>query len=65
MSKGAEFREIGRLPGEDERPNKTSVVPPAEGPPAHGCNKDELVEEELSNPESITARNPNPAETRS
>ena len=43
--------------------NKTSVVPSAEGPPTHG-HKDKLTAEELANPESITARNPSPAETR-
>jgi hypothetical protein len=63
MSKGAESRETGRLPGEDEMSNKTSVVPPAEGPPTRGY-KDKLAEEELANPESTTTCNPNIAETR-
>jgi hypothetical protein len=63
MSKGTEFRETSRLPGEDEMSNKTSVVPPAEGPPIHGY-KDKLAEEELENPESTTTCNPNIAEAR-
>ena len=63
MSKGAEFRETGRLPGENEMSNKTSVVSPAEGPPTHG-HKDELAEEELANPGSAATYNPNIAEAR-
>jgi hypothetical protein len=62
---GAESHETGRLPGKDEVSNKTSVTSPAEGPPTHG-SKDKRVEEEMemANSESITARNPGPAETR-
>jgi hypothetical protein len=63
VSKGGESRGTGRLPGEDEVPNKTSVVSPAEGPPAHGY-KDKLAEEELANPESTTTYNPNIVEAR-
>ena len=63
MSKGGESRGAGRLPGEDEMSNKTSVVPPAEGPPTHG-HKDKLAEEDLANPESTITCNPNIAETR-
>jgi hypothetical protein len=63
MSKGGESRETGKLPGEDEMSNETSVVSPAEGPPAHG-SKDELAEEELANPESTITCNPNTAEAR-
>jgi hypothetical protein len=63
MSKGAEFRETGRLPGENEMSNKTSVVSPAEGPPTHGY-MDKLAEEELANPESTITCNPNIAEAR-
>jgi hypothetical protein len=63
MSKGAESRETGKFPGEDEMSNKPSVVPPAEGPPTHG-SKDKRAEEELANPESTTACNPSTAEAR-
>jgi hypothetical protein len=35
-----------------------------EGPPTCGHNRDKLTAEELANSESITARNPSPAETR-
>ena len=63
MSKGGEPRGTGRLPEEDEMSNKTSVVPPAEGPPTHG-HKDKLAEEELANPGSAIAYNPNLAEAR-
>jgi hypothetical protein len=63
MSKGGESRGAGRLPGEDEMSNKTSVVSPAAGPPTHG-HKDKLAEEELANPGSATTYNPNTAETR-
>jgi hypothetical protein len=64
MSKGGEpARGTGRLPGEDEMSNKTSVVPPAEGPSTHG-HKDKLAEEESANPESTTTYNPNIAEAR-
>jgi hypothetical protein len=51
MSKGGEHREIEGLPDEDALSNRTSVVPSAEGPPAHG-HRDELAAEELANPES-------------
>jgi hypothetical protein len=63
MRKGAESRETGKLPGEDEMSNKTSVISPAEGPPIHG-SKDKRAEEEMANPESAITRNPNMAETR-
>jgi hypothetical protein len=43
--------------------NRTSVVSPVEGPPAHG-HTDKLTAEELANSGSITTRNPSPAETR-
>ena len=43
--------------------NKTSVISSAVGPPTHEF-KDKRVEEEIANSESITARNPNSAETR-
>jgi hypothetical protein len=62
MTLGAESHETGRLPGEDELSNKTSVIiSPAEGPstrePRARC-----VEEELGNPESTIAVDPNLAE---
>jgi hypothetical protein len=63
MSKGGEPRGIGGLPGEDEMSNMTSVVSPAEGPQTHG-NEDKLAAEELANPESTAACNPNITETR-
>jgi hypothetical protein len=63
MRMGAESHETGRLPGEDEMSNKTSVISPAEGPPTHE-SKDKRVEEEMANPESTTTVNPNLAETR-
>jgi hypothetical protein len=63
MTTGAESHETGRLPGEDEMSNKTSVISPAEGPPTHGSSA-KRVEEELANPESTIAVNPNLAETR-
>jgi hypothetical protein len=63
MRMGAESHETGRLPGEDEMSNKTSVISPAEGPPTHG-SKDKRVEEEMANPESTITANPNLAETR-
>jgi hypothetical protein len=63
MRMGAESHETGRLPGEDEMSNETSVISLAEGPPTHE-SKDKRGEEEMTNSESITARNPNPAETR-
>jgi hypothetical protein len=43
--------------------NKTSVVPPVEGPLTHG-HKDNLAAEELANPESTATCNPNTAEAR-
>jgi hypothetical protein len=43
--------------------NKTSVVPPVEGPPTH-AHKDKPTAEELANPENITTRNPSPAGAR-
>jgi hypothetical protein len=43
--------------------NKTSVVPPAEGPPTHG-HEDELAAEELANPDSTATCNPDIAVTR-
>jgi hypothetical protein len=43
--------------------NKTSVISPAEGPPTHG-SKDKRVEEEMANPGSTIAVNPDLAETR-
>jgi hypothetical protein len=49
------------MPGEDEMSNKTSVVSPAEDPPAHG-HEDKLAAEELANPGSTVACNPNTAE---
>jgi hypothetical protein len=58
-----EPHETGRLPGEDEMPNKTSVISPAEGPPTHEPWA-KRVEEEMANPESTTTANPNLAETR-
>jgi hypothetical protein len=63
MRMGAESHETGRLPGEDEMSNKTSVISPAGGPPTHG-SKDKRVEEEMANPGSTTTANPNLAETR-
>jgi hypothetical protein len=56
MRKGAESPETGKLPGEDEMSNKTSVRSPADGPPAHGPSA-KRVEEELVNPESTTTAN--------
>ena len=62
MKMGAESRETGRLPGEDEMSNKTSVISPAEGPPTHEPSA-KRVEEELANPESTITVNRNLAET--
>jgi hypothetical protein len=63
MKMGAESRETGRLPGEDEMSNKTSVISPADGPPTHESSA-KRVEEESANPGSTIAVNPNLAETR-
>jgi hypothetical protein len=63
MRKGAESLETGKLPGEDEMSNKTSVISPADGPPTHKSSA-KRVEEELENPESTTTVNANLAETR-
>ena len=63
MKMGAESRETGRLPEEDEMSNKTSVISPADGPPTHEPPA-KRVEEELKNPESTITANPNLAETR-
>ena len=62
MRMGEASRETGRLPGEDEMSNKTSVISPADGPTHEPSAK--RVEEELANPESTTTVNPNLAETR-
>jgi hypothetical protein len=48
MKMGAESRETGRLPGEDEMSNKTSVISSAAGPPTHESSA-KRVEEELAN----------------
>jgi hypothetical protein len=65
MSKGGEPRGTGGLPGEDEMSNKTSIAPPAEGPQTH-VHEDmhKLAAEELANPESTAAHNPNIAQAR-
>jgi hypothetical protein len=63
MAVGAESHGTGRLPGEDEMSNKTSVISPAEGPPTHEPSA-KRVEEELANPESTITVNPNLAEAR-
>jgi hypothetical protein len=63
MRMGAESHETGRLPGEDEMSNKTSVISPAEGPPTH-APRDKRIEEEMANPESAITANPNLAEAR-
>ena len=63
MTMGAESHETGKLPGEDEMSNKTSVTPPAEGPPTHEPWA-KRIEEELANPGSTTTANKNLAETR-
>jgi hypothetical protein len=63
MKMGAESRETGMLPREDEMSNKTSVISPTEDPPTHESSA-KRVEEELANPESTTTDNPNLAETR-
>ena len=62
MRMGKASRETGKLPGEDEMSNKTSVISPADGPTHEPSAK--RVEEELANPESTTTANPNLAETR-
>jgi hypothetical protein len=62
MRMGAESHETGRLPGEDEMSNNTSVMSSAEGPPTHEP-KDKRVEEEMANPESTITVNPNLAGT--
>jgi hypothetical protein len=53
----------GRQVDRRGRDVQSSVISPAEGPPTHEF-KDKRVEEEIANSESITARNPNSAETR-
>ena len=55
IMKGKESRENGKLPGEDEMSNKTSVISPADGPTHEPSAK--RVEEELANPESTTTVN--------
>jgi hypothetical protein len=58
MKTGAESHETGRLQGEDEMSNKTSVISPAECPPTHEPSA-KRVEDELENPECTTTANPN------
>jgi hypothetical protein len=63
MRKGAESLETGKLPGEDDMSNKTSVISSADGPPTHESS-DKRVREELANPKSTITVNANLAETR-
>jgi hypothetical protein len=50
MGMGTESHETGRLPGEDDMSNKTSVISAAEGPPTHESWA-KRVEEEMANPD--------------
>ena len=61
--KGKESRENGKLPGEDEMSNKTSVVPSADGPDLGPSGK-RVLWEDLSGPKSTITVNANLAETR-
>ena len=63
IMKGTESRENGKLPGEDEMSNKTSVVSSADGPELEPSGK-RVIWEDLSDPKSAITVNANLAETR-
>jgi hypothetical protein len=63
IMKGTESRENGKLPGEDEMSNKTSVVSSADGPELEPSGK-RVIWEDLSDPKSTITVNANLAETR-